>query len=36
LSIIEVRTDRERNVDQHRVLWPRVSAALAAEGIIAR
>jgi 2-succinyl-5-enolpyruvyl-6-hydroxy-3-cyclohexene-1-carboxylic-acid synthase len=36
LSIIEVRTDRERNVDQHRVLWPRVSVALAAEGIIAR
>jgi 2-succinyl-5-enolpyruvyl-6-hydroxy-3-cyclohexene-1-carboxylate synthase len=34
LSIVEVRTNRERNVAQHRVLWPRISAALAAEGIV--
>lgn len=28
LSIVEVRTDRRRNVELHRAIWPRVSAAL--------
>jgi 2-succinyl-5-enolpyruvyl-6-hydroxy-3-cyclohexene-1-carboxylate synthase len=30
LTIVEVRTDRQENVRQHRALWARVSAALAA------
>jgi 2-succinyl-5-enolpyruvyl-6-hydroxy-3-cyclohexene-1-carboxylate synthase len=28
LRIVEVRTERERNVADHRALWPKVSAAL--------
>ena len=34
LHIVELRTNREQNVAQHRTIWPLVSAALAREGIV--
>ncbi|HEY8394286.1 MAG TPA: 2-succinyl-5-enolpyruvyl-6-hydroxy-3-cyclohexene-1-carboxylic-acid synthase [Thermaerobacter sp.] len=34
LSIVEVRTDRRRNVEQHRQVWRAVEEALAAEGLV--
>ncbi len=34
LHLVEVRTDRERNVTDHRAIWPRVSAALRAAEVI--
>ncbi|PZN12629.1 MAG: hypothetical protein DIU69_02950 [Bacillota bacterium] len=33
LSIVEVRTDRRRNVEQHRQVWRAVEEALAAQGL---
>jgi 2-succinyl-5-enolpyruvyl-6-hydroxy-3-cyclohexene-1-carboxylate synthase len=33
LRVIEVRSDRAANVGDHRRIWPRVSAALSAQGI---
>lgn len=36
LHIVEVRTDRERNVADHRAIWPQVSAALRAAGVTER
>jgi len=34
LHLVEVRTERERNVTDHRAIWPRVSAALRAAGVV--
>lgn len=34
LHLVEVRTERARNVADHRVLWPLVSAALERNGIV--
>jgi 2-succinyl-5-enolpyruvyl-6-hydroxy-3-cyclohexene-1-carboxylate synthase len=34
LYLVEVRTDRERNVTDHRAIWSRVSAALRAAGVV--
>lgn len=34
LHLVEVRTDRAQNVADHRTIWPRVSAALEAAGLV--
>jgi 2-succinyl-5-enolpyruvyl-6-hydroxy-3-cyclohexene-1-carboxylate synthase len=34
LHIVELRTNREKNVAQHRAIWPLVSAALVREGVV--